>query len=157
MAELPEQELQKIDQEQINQDQILGKLAYLLVFVTGFLAIGYEIVWFRVVGVLVKASPYAFSTTLSVYLLGIALGSYCMFRYLKKYENIDKKSLFFFLQFLIGLSVLITFIGYFYLTKYTFLEEFTRRSFEVILHPPFRNPGSWFYLGNLYELFDIVL
>ena len=156
MTGLPEQAIEKTDQEQINQDQILGKLAYILVFVTGFLAIGYEIVWFRVVGVLVKASPYAFSTTLSVYLAGIALGSYCMSKYLRRYTKVDKKSLFFFLQFLIGASVLIIFAGYFYLTTHTFLDEFTRRSFETILHPPYRNPGSWFYFGNLFILFDIV-
>jgi len=150
------QEVEEIAEQQINRDNILGKVAYLLVFVTGFLAIGYEIVWFRVVGVLVKASPYAFSTTLSVYLLGIALGSFYMSKYLKKHTNIDKKGLFFFLQFLIGISVVITTLGYYYLTKYTFLDVFTRASFSAILHPPF-NTGSLYYLGNLYSLLDIVL
>ena len=156
MPELQGQEGEQVESESIDRDQMLGKIAYILVFVTGFLAIGYEIVWFRVVGVLVKASPYAFSTTLSVYLAGIALGSYGMSKYLKRYASVDKKSLFFLLQFLIGVSVLIIFTGYFYLTTYTFLDEFTRRSFEAILHPPYRNPGSWLYLGNLFILFDIV-
>src|ERR1019366_2330800 len=41
-----------------------------LVFTTGFLAIGYEIVWFRFFGVLVKESSYAFATILAVYLTG---------------------------------------------------------------------------------------
>ena len=54
------------------EDVILGRLAYPLVFITGFLAIGYEIIWYRLVGVLVKASPYAFATVLSIYLAGIA-------------------------------------------------------------------------------------
>ena len=53
-----------------DKDNTFGLLAYLFVFVTGFLALGYEIVWFRMVGILVKASPYAFSTVLSVYLFG---------------------------------------------------------------------------------------
>jgi len=77
----------------------LGKFAYLLVFITGFLAIGYELVWFRVVGVLVKASPYVFSTVLAVYLSGIALGSYYIDKYLRKHKNIDPASLFFFCNF----------------------------------------------------------
>jgi len=34
-----------------DQKDTFGKIAYLLVFITGFLAIGYEIVWFRVVQV----------------------------------------------------------------------------------------------------------
>lgn len=74
----------------------LGKSVYLLVFITGFLAIGYELVWFRLVGVLVKASPYAFSTVLSVYLAGIALGSYTIQRYCQKHPRHDPVSLFFF-------------------------------------------------------------
>ena len=77
----------------------LGKFAYLLVFITGFLAIGYELVWFRVVGVLVKASPYAFSTVLAVYLTGIAFGSYYIDKYLRKHKNSDRASLFFFCNF----------------------------------------------------------
>jgi predicted membrane-bound spermidine synthase len=150
-----EQESEEIAQPQFNREHILGKVAYLLVFITGFLAIGYEIVWFRVVSVLVKASPYAFSTTLSVYLLGIALGSFYMSKYLKRHTKIDKKSLFFFLQSLIGITVLITFIGYFYLTEYTFLEIFTRVSFDKILHPPYHiEPLT---PGVLFLLFDIVL
>src|SRR5262249_45518756 len=51
----------------------LGALAYPLVVTTGFLAIGYEIIWFRVVGLLAKDSPYAFSSALSVYLVGIGV------------------------------------------------------------------------------------
>ncbi len=74
----------------------LGKFVYLLVFITGFLAIGYELIWFRVVGIFVKASPYAFSTVLAVYLLGIALGSYYIEKYLRKHPNSDPVSLFFF-------------------------------------------------------------
>ena len=152
----PEKEIEYVSNQGIDQDRILGKLAYPLVFVTGFLAIGYEIVWFRVVGVLVKASVYAFSTTLSVYLFGIALVSLYMSRYLKKHTNIDKKSLFFFLQFFIGLYVIIIFLVYYYLTKYTFLDIFTEKSFRTILHPPqYISWGSFFYFGNLYKLFDI--
>jgi len=80
----------------------LGRIAYLLVLITGFLAIGYEIVWFRVVGVLVKASPYAFSSVLCVYLLGVALGSLGMTKYLRRQRAISRKNLFFLLQFIIS-------------------------------------------------------
>ena len=50
-------------------------LLYLAVFISGFIAIGYEIIWFRLVGVLLKDSIYAFTIMLSVYLAAIALGS----------------------------------------------------------------------------------
>lgn len=53
--------------------------SYLLfpaVVVSGFIAIGYELIWFRVVGILLKDSVYTFSLILAVYLLAIALGSF---------------------------------------------------------------------------------
>ncbi|MEM3000954.1 MAG: fused MFS/spermidine synthase [Candidatus Nitrosocaldus sp.] len=122
----------------INNSTVIGKReAYLFVFITGFLAIGYEIVWFRMIGILVKDSPYAFSSILFVYLVGIALGSFGMKMLLDRYNTINKRALFLALQFFIGLFVIGTFTGYYYLTKYTFLESFTKTSFFTELHPPF--------------------
>jgi len=119
----------------------LGKKAYVLVLGTGFLAIGYELIWFRVVRVLLKDSPYAFSSALSVYLFGIAFGSLAMKKLLRKRKKIDRKSLFFTLQLLIGVAVMVIFMGYFYLTKYTPLEVFSRTSFYSLLHPTFDLPS----------------
>ncbi|HXE26973.1 MAG TPA: fused MFS/spermidine synthase [Stellaceae bacterium] len=45
-----------------------------LVFVSGFLIISLEIVWFRVVGVLMQTNAYAFSLILGIFLIGDALG-----------------------------------------------------------------------------------
>ena len=118
---------------QDNQETLKG--AYLLVFITGFLAIGYEIVWFRVIGVILKDSPYVFSSVLSVYLLGVACGSFGMNKFLKTHPSADKRNLFFQLQVLIGLYVMAIFVGYYYLTKYTMLDIFTRASFSIIVHP----------------------
>jgi len=44
-------------------------------FVAGFTALGYEVLWTRALLVHLKSSTYAFSLMLSVYLLGVALGS----------------------------------------------------------------------------------
>jgi len=108
----------------------------LFVFVTGFLAIGYEIIWFRVIGVLVKDSPYAFSSVLAVYLLGVALGSLFMNRYLRQQE-VDRRSAFFLMQALIALYVFVSVAGYYYLTRYTPLGALTRLSFAHLAHPSF--------------------
>jgi spermidine synthase len=43
--------------------------------VSGFAALGLEVVWFRVLVLIVAATTYAFTTMLAVVLLGIALGS----------------------------------------------------------------------------------
>ena len=142
-----------------NSESIFGSVAYMLVFVTGFLAIGYEIAWFRVVGILVKASPYAFSSVLFVYLLGIALGSYGMNRYMQRYTVNNRKSLFFFLQFMIALTVIVIFTGYFYLTKFTLFGAATRHSFGVVLHPDFNLSVSSVgeFARRLYSIFDVFI
>jgi spermidine synthase len=110
--------------------------AHWIVFITGFLAIGYEIIWFRVIGVLIKASPYSFSSILAVYLLGIAIGSFVIGHWTSKLTIRDKVKIFYFLQAALGLSVAILFIGYYYLTKYSPLGELTAISFLQPVHPP---------------------
>ena len=140
----------------------IGRLAYLLVFVTGFLAIGYEIIWFRVIGVLTKDSPYSFSSVLAVYLAGIAMGSFAVNVLLKRNQRVNKKLLFFGLQFLIGLTVALTFITYFYLTKYTGLGFLTQASFGLDVHPDWPGWGTLLqpssfrgWLMGVYQLVDV--
>jgi len=53
-----------------------GRLWYwsALVFASGFLIIALEIVWFRLLGVMMQSNAYAFSLVLAVFLFGDALG-----------------------------------------------------------------------------------
>lgn len=44
-------------------------------FLSGFLALGLEMVWFRLLGVLLKSTAYTFPLLLSLYLLGVGAGS----------------------------------------------------------------------------------
>jgi spermidine synthase len=117
------------------EENSLGKIAWLLVCVAGFLAIGYEIVWFRVIGILVKDSPYAFSSILAVYLLGIAIGSYYIQKYMGRSRRTSRRNLYFVLQVLLSVSVSVIFLGYFYLTEYSSLGSLTRLSFGSDVHP----------------------
>jgi spermidine synthase len=139
----------------------LGALAFPLVVLTGFLAIGYEIIWFRVLGLLAKDSPYAFSTVLSVYLVGIGVGSFSMMVFLGHYQKVNRTSLFFGLQFLVGLSVALIFVVYYYLTKGTAFGELTRASFVTRMHPHWHGWGAeGNILGtarNLFLSFDILI
>jgi len=140
----------------------IGNLAYILVFITGILAIGYEIVSLRVICMLVKVSPYAFSSALFLFLTGIALGSIGMNSYIKHKHN-DRKSLYFLLQFFIGFYILIVFILYYYLTRHTSLDILTKISFRNQLHPHFVSPSLVLSLitspktlaYTLYNLLDI--
>ena len=47
----------------------------ILSFASGLLALGYEIVWYRVLTCLLHGTAYVFGTILSVYLVGLGLGS----------------------------------------------------------------------------------
>ncbi|GEM_PF-310027 len=106
---------------------------------SGFLAIAFEIVLFRFVDILSKASPYTFSTNLAFYLSGIGLGSCLAASWLERtkrrqslnskletavnsnynanYEGSRLLNLFFILQTLTGLYVVAVFIAYFHLLK----------------------------------------
>lgn len=97
-----------------HEERGFGRIAYLLVFVTGFMAIGYEIVWFRLNEVLTKNSPYTFATVLFVYLLGIAIGSFAINRCWNRLQRFDKRHLFFAFQFFIGAYVATVVVAYFY-------------------------------------------
>jgi hypothetical protein len=41
---------------------------------SGLLALSFEIVWFRLLGVMMKATSFTFGTLLALYLAGLALG-----------------------------------------------------------------------------------
>ena len=136
--------------------QKLGAI-YFWIFLAGFLGIGYEIIWCRIVEVLVKASPYAFSTVLFVYLLGIALGSLAMNRFFKKSPRVDKKNLFFLLQAAAGIYVLGSVAAYYQLTGHTHLKVFTQVSFWESIHPPASFPRTGSLAADFFLLFDILL
>jgi len=138
----------------------LGHLAYLLVFATGFMAIGYEIIWYRVIGVLVKDSPYAFSSVLAVYLLGIAVGSLAIPGYLARRPHISRRDLFFTLQFAIGLTVLVTCAAFYHLAQSGPLRRLVDLSFSTDLHPSsalFTSPLGPPSLADAFLLLDVFV
>ncbi len=136
----------------------LGRLAYLCVFVTGFLAIGYEILWFRVLGVFLKDSPYAFSTILAIYLLGIALGSFGMVWYQQRRVSAHGRATFFLLQVLIGVYLAATLLGLCYLGQHnTHIQEGLRQSFWQTLHPPVWDTSYEAFWPWLFQMTDVLI
>jgi spermidine synthase len=58
-----------------------GRRTFLVFFgLSGFVAIGYEIVWARVFGIVMEGTLYGFATVLASFLLGLGLGSLVMAR-----------------------------------------------------------------------------
>jgi predicted membrane-bound spermidine synthase len=132
-------------------------MIFLIVFITGFIAIGYEIVWFRIISTIVKASPYAFSSILFVYLFGLALGSFFMKKHLLQKPGINRRNLFFQLQFLIGLFVLLSILVYYYLVKHVPLfASVNRISFTTMEHPHPYLPSTQSFKQFLKDIFNIL-
>lgn len=90
---------------EIDPGDLLGRKAYLVVIVTGFLAIGYEIVFFRVVRAFsqfLSTTSYAFALVLGVYLIGIALGSIGINAFMRRRSKTSPRDLLFTLQLVLA-------------------------------------------------------
>lgn len=137
-----------------------GRLAYLLAFAAGFIAMGHEITGYRVIGTLVKDSPYAFASILAVYLLGIALGSMAIQRHRTDRLGAGSGGLFFRLQFLAGLYVLMVFAAFYHFAPHEPLQSLARLSFSAELHPSLallvRHSGDSVFTST-FLLFDVFL
>jgi spermidine synthase len=72
----------------------LRKLVLILAAISGLAALGYEVIWFRILTFSVVTDAYAFALMLGIYLLGIGAGSLVGSRRFRKKEGADweKKS-----------------------------------------------------------------
>lgn len=124
---------------------------YSIFFITGFMAMAYEILWFRMIGVIVKASTYAFSSILFVYLLGIATGSWLGNKWMKKMKP---QSLFYILQIVIATYVLLSLVALCSLKYFPTLHELQLISFKKVLHP-----DSWYGIDykSIFLSLDIFI
>ena len=60
---------------------LYGLLA--LTFISGFTALGYEMLWLRSLVPLIESTTYTFSIVLSLFLCGLGIGNYIYYRFLK--------------------------------------------------------------------------
>ena len=68
-----------------------GTGPFLLFFgISGFVAIGYEIVWSKVFGIVMEGTLYGFAAVLSGYLAGIALGSFAISRFVDRIRDLPR-------------------------------------------------------------------
>jgi spermidine synthase len=83
-----------------------GRAVVLVVYaVSGFTALAYEVVWTRALESIVGTTTYAFTTMLTTFLLGLALGSFIFSRLADRFSS---PRLLAALQLLIGISALAT-------------------------------------------------
>lgn len=140
-------------------NESLGRFAFAAVFVTGFLALAYEIIWFRIAGVLIKDTSYAFSSILAVYLVGVAFGSKAMDYCLRRWPNLSRRNLFFIAQALIGLYVVGSVSVFPFLARNTPIGVLVQRSFSINLHPTLPSLSGGFpeNISKLWSCVDIFV
>ena len=105
-----------------------------LSFVTGFVAIGLEMAWFRVIAAIVKSTSYVFAAVLSIYLLGIAIGSYIGPRYTKRFAGRERQ-LFLLLNAGVGITSFVLFMALYLGLRWTPLFALGEASARYIPSP----------------------
>ena len=91
-----------------NEEVTVGRrpiAAFLFFFgVSGFVAIGYEIIWSKAFGIVMEGTLYGFAAVLSAYLLGIGLGSAAIASRVDRIRDLPRA--FALLHVAIGMSVI---------------------------------------------------
>ena len=115
----------------------------LLLFLNGFFAIGYQIVWYRLAIVLLKDSAYTFSTILAVYLLGIGLGSFWLYR--RGQQRFAGRELEGYLRLnaLVGITAFAAVLILYWLGSYPPLSRLIVFSHTFDLLPWIGDPADW--------------
>lgn len=72
---------QESSQEQIFPSKIIN-VALFGIFLSGFVAMLYEIVWIRLLSTILGSSTYSFSLMLAAFILGIAIGSFLISKFM---------------------------------------------------------------------------
>ncbi|MEE8253702.1 MAG: hypothetical protein V3R17_07195, partial [Hyphomicrobium sp.] len=75
---------QTLTQESISARTIPYATIKWALFLSGFSALGYEVVWTRILVLVIGSSTYAFTLMLFAYLLGLALGALWIARYVER-------------------------------------------------------------------------
>ena len=70
-----------------DNSQVAPATLYGALFLSGFAALGYEILWTRILVLVIGSSTYAFSLMLGTYLLGLTLGSLWIARHIDRLKS----------------------------------------------------------------------
>jgi predicted membrane-bound spermidine synthase len=136
------------------QTALFGKPTHWIIVygLTGFVALGLEVVWFRLLNVLMDSTTYTFSRLLALYLVFLGFGVMAGSRLSPKIQRPGQ--LFLWLQFAIGFVAL---LGPLLVVKYMeaygqFYSEAYQRLFRNIAAPLLVLPVPTFLMGFCFPL-----
>ncbi len=111
---------------------------------SGLCALAYEVLWTRILSLFMGSTVYAFSTMLSTFLCGLALGSLLIARMADRHKNLI--SLFGFIEIAIGILCLLS------IPLVKILDPASRAIYETI---PFRT--WWRWMGSGFFVSGIMM
>jgi predicted membrane-bound spermidine synthase len=97
-----------------------------MVFISGYVVISLEVIWFRILDTLLKSNAYTFAYVLTFFLVGDALGSLVGTRYVERIHNLRRA--FLWLQGLIAFYSLAIILFLTFMTDYYPLNDYIRTS-----------------------------
>ena len=111
-----------------DEKSVLSYSAILIAaFLVGFINLGFEILWFRVLGILNKNTAYGFPSVLFVFLAGLAIGGFIWGR--KADDSKDRMNLFWKLQLGSGIVTALSFLFFWGALHFPPLQQWIRESF----------------------------
>jgi spermidine synthase len=110
---------------------ISTRLFYSVIFLSGFAALIYQLVWVRVLGLVFGVSSFAVATVVSVFLLGLGVGSL----YFGKWSETSKNPLktYLFVELCIGIFSLVSYLIINNLTIYKVFYAYSYNHFNFYL------------------------
>jgi predicted membrane-bound spermidine synthase/tetratricopeptide (TPR) repeat protein len=105
-ARQPDEPFREKTAEERPVSAMVVRIAIIGIFISGFVAMLYEVVWIRLLASILGSSTYSFSLMLAAFIFGITLGAFIISKYM---PQADRAFLFFGVcEILIGVSLLLT-------------------------------------------------
>lgn len=132
-------------------------------FLVGFIGMGFEMLWFRLLGVISKSTAYSFPSILFVYLVALALGGWFWGR--KADQSADPVNLFWKLEIAAGIVIAFSFLIIQISLQLPQVQDSIHRTFDVPQKPAasyvLENENLLFskrqFAGGIFEYFIPIL
>lgn len=159
----PVDRAQKVENNPESAASISYSAILIAAFLSGFINLGFEMLWFRVLGVINKGTAYGFPSVLFVFLVGLAIGGFLWGR--KADQSKDRVALFWKLQLGSGIVILLSWLAVWAALHYPALQDQIRESFNNPQQPVLSfvktENGLVFsrrlMLSSLFEYFSPIL
>jgi spermidine synthase/MFS family permease len=142
----------ELGDQDVVRDGLRHRAVLAFSFLSGFIALGYEIVWYRLLGILLHSTVYVFGTILCACLAGIALGAVLARKRIDEGRCIERFAM---CQLGIALYTFVLFTALGYFSNLPPLRDLIGASFFTTFHPAPELVAGHVDRFSLYSLLDI--